>query len=255
MSGDSHVALAAGYAAALAGWLAAQRALPAVWPGRDPFSFAHPWLEVLWALLAGGAVIGVGQIYQRGWLLPTTGALGPVLESVNQVIIFLPLAVLLAIRRQSLATAWLPAGRLGARLGAGIALALSAVVAFTLVRSGSDPFWKVVPRVFRPTNVPIAVQVFLEDVAIAILLVRIGAATEKPRVAAVVVAALFAASHLPAMFGGGAVGWEDLASLSLDFVLAAGVLLVVQRSADVVWFWCVHCAMDLMQFSSITGAH
>jgi hypothetical protein len=224
-----------------------------VWPLREPPRFARPWVEVALALLAVAGVIGVGQLYSRGWLLPSGGALGGVAEAANQLAIFSPMLLLLALRRQPLSTAWLPRERLGARLAIGLVLAVAALVAFALTRSGCDLPWLVVGRVFAARNAPIAVQVLLEDVSIAIVLVRLGAATRRPRLSAVGVAALFAAAHLPAMLSGGGVGVADVASLSLDFALAAGALLVVQRSSDVAWFWLVHTAMDLTQFSRITG--
>jgi hypothetical protein len=61
------------------------------------------------------------------------------------------------------------------------------------------------------------------------------------------VAILFAAGHIPVMVVTGASLWE-LARLALDAGLGVVVLFIAQRSADVWWLWCVHFAMDMMQF-------
>jgi hypothetical protein len=37
----------------------------------------------------------------------------------------------------------------------------------------------------------------------------------------------------------------------LDVVLAVAVVAVVQRSADVWWFWGVHFAMDMTQYATL----
>jgi hypothetical protein len=94
-------------------------------------------------------------------------------------------------------------------------------------------------------------QVFLEDLTIAILFVRLAGAVGT-RWATVVVASLFAAGHVPVMVSQGAT-WLELAGLLRDAGLGAAVILVLQRSRDVVWFWCIHFALDMTQFSRVSG--
>lgn len=193
-------------------------------------------------------VIGVGQLYVHGWRLPSSGWFGPLGESINQIFIFSPLLVLLAWRRQSLRTAWVRTDRLLARIVVGLSLALAAIVVFTSLQSEARSWFAVVPRVYRFENLPHAVQVLLEDIAIAILVVRLSAATGR-RTAVLITAALFAAGHIPAMIATGADAAE-LVGLVRDFLLGIAVIGTAQRSADVAWLWCVHFAMDMMQFES-----
>ena len=242
-------ALLVGYGAAVAGWWALARLIPSLWPRREPDRFASPWREVGWAVLGGLGVVAVGQLYVHGWLLPKREPVAPLIEALNQVLIFAPILAVPLLRRHSLRTAWLPLDRLVARLFVGLGLAALAILAFTLVREGSDPWPRVVPRVYQPGNFGLAVQVLCEDVAIAILFVRIAAAIGL-RGAIVLVACLFAAAHIPSMLATGASAAE-VAGLALDAGLGLVVIGTAQRSADVWWLWCVHYAMDMLQYHAL----
>jgi hypothetical protein len=249
---SQHYALLAGYGTALAGWYVLSRFFPALWPNRAGIGFPFPWREVGWACLGVLGVIAVGQVYARLWRFPSDGTLGPLIEAANQVLIFLPILAMLLLRRQGLRTAWLPMDRVWARLLVGQVLAALAILAFTLVRDGSDNWLAVYPRVYQPKNVAFAVQVLCEDLAIAILFVRFQAAIGLWGTI-LVVACVFAAAHIPAMITNGS-SWKELARLALDAGLGVVVLFVAQRSADVWWLWCVHFAMDMMQFYATTAA-
>ena len=131
----------------------------------------------------------------------------------------------------------------------GIGIALFAILIFTMVRTGSDSFLQVTSRTYHYQNLQHMVQVFMEDITIAYLFIRIRAALGL-RGAIFLVAALFAAGHIPAMISEG-YSFGELGSLLLDAALGDGVLYTVQRSIDVLWFWCIHFAMDMMQFYAV----
>ncbi len=133
----------------------------------------------------------------------------------------------------------------------GVGLASLAVTAYSLLRQGADPPWVLLGRIWRYQHVDNMVQVFLEDLAIAIVFVRLAAAIGN-RWATLVVACLFAAGHIPAMVSQGAT-WLELAGLLRDAGLGVAVMLVLQRSRDVVWFWCIHFCLDMTQFGRISG--
>lgn len=248
---DTHYwALVAGYAVALLGWLALNWRFPGLWPDR-PLRFDRPWLEVGAAFAAAIAVLIIGQVYMRGWRLPESGPFEPILASLNQVIIFSPVLILLWLRRQSLSTAWLPPGNLAGRLAAGCALAVAAIIAYTVVRRGTAPPQVVLARILRYSNVDAAVQVFLEDLTIAVLFVRVSALIGNARAIALV-ATLFAAAHIPALIAKGAAPGE-LLGLARDVGLGIAAIAILRRSSDIVWFWCVHFAMDMTQFARIVG--
>ena len=52
------------------------------------------------------------------------------------------------------------------------------------------------------------------------------------------------------------VGWLGTARviLFLDAGLGVLVLVVLRRAQDIWWFWCVHFAMDMMQFDALPQA-
>jgi hypothetical protein len=91
----------------------------------------------------------------------------------------------------------------------------------------------------------LAVQVLLEDLAIAILFVR--AAAVGPRAVILGVAALFAAGHVPALLARGEPGTEFVGLLR-DFDLGVLVVGTAWRGADIAWVWPVHYTMDMTQF-------
>ncbi len=242
--------LFASYGSAVAVWYAINRLAPSIWPGTAPATFAKPWREVGWAFVAVIAVILVGQVYQQGIRLPNDGAFGGIFESINQLIIFCPVVLMLLWRRQPFSTVWLSGDKALTRLAAGIGIALFAILIFTMVRTGSDSFFQVVSRTYHYQNIAHLVQVFMEDITIAYLFIRLRAVL-KLRGAIVLVATLFAAGHIPAMISEG-YSFAELGSLLLDAALGVGLVYTVQRSGDILWFWCLHFAMDMMQFYAVS---
>jgi hypothetical protein len=232
--------------------LYASRLLPATWPRASLEKFERPWKEFGFAAAGVVGTLALGQLWSSGVRLPEDGAFGPILASFNQALIFAPILFVVVIRRQSWATAWLPRGRIVTRLLAGIVLAGLAVFVYSLLRDGTDAPWTMFGRIWRYEHIDEMVQVFLEDLTIAILFVRLAGAIGK-RGAVVVVACLFAAGHIPAMVSQGAT-WIELAGLIRDAGLGVVVILALQRSRDIVWFWFIHFCLDMCQFAKITGA-
>ena len=249
MGWSHYEALLAAYTFALLAWAGAWQLFPQLWPQAPAFNFRRPWIEVGWVVAALAGTLAIGQLYARHWLLPTGGRLGPIFEGIDQLLIFSPFLLLLFLRKQPLRSAWIKSDHVVARIFIGLVLALLAIRVFTLVRAGSDGFATVVARVYSVQNLGYAAQVFLEDAAIAMLMVRLGACL-RPRNTILLTAALFSAVHIPALIATG-VPTRELANLILDFGLAAGAIAAVQRSADIWWFWGIHFAMDMMQFYAL----
>jgi len=248
---DHYPALVVAYLAGLGGWLVASRFLPQVWPREPSEGFLRPWKEFGIALVGAIGVLAMGQLWTRGVRLPEQGTLGPVSGAMNQVLIFAPILLVIVIRRQSWDTAWLPRRRIATRLLVGFVLAGLAVTIYSLLRAGADTPWVLLARIWRFEHVDEMAQVFLEDLTIAILFVRLAGAIGS-RWATVIVACLFAVGHVPVMVSQGAT-WLELGGLLRDAGLGVAVILVMQRSRDVAWFWCIHICLDMTQFARVSG--
>lgn len=221
-----------------------------IWPATDQVLFARPWLELGLLLAAIIGIILVGQLYQAGYLLPNRAPFSPIAEMANQVLIFSPLLLLLLLRRQSLHTALLPSRRLGPRALSSLTLAALAAFAYSLaVRD----FGRIPDAMMAETELgrlpSHAVQVFLEDFAIAMLLVRLAAVLRSEWAAGLGVAALFPALHVPAMLSTGeGLSTANFANLGLDFAIGVVVMVGLLKTRDVLWLFPTHFLMDVAQF-------
>jgi len=250
MNLEHYQALYYAYAAALVGWFIVLCLRPKLWPVDVP-RFPQPWREIGYALLAGLAVVGIGKLYTAGIRFPTSGFWGPVLESANQAVIFSPIFVLLWLRGQGWETVWLPKKAIPLRLLVGVILSLLTLFVFTVSKFGFTSYLDVLGNVYSWSNARVLTQVFFEDVAIALLMVRFTAAMRNAWLAAIVVGLLFAAGHIPPMLSQGA-STKELTALLFDFALATGIVRVLQRAADIWWFWPIHFTMDMTQFVRLT---
>jgi len=243
--------LVVAYLLGLGGWLVTRGFVPRLWPDEAAAGFLRPWKEFGIALVGAIGILAVGQLWSGGIRLPEEGAFGPALGAINQGLIFAPILLVLVIRRQSWATAWLPRGRLAMRLLAGLLLSSLAVTTYSLLRAGADAPWVLLGRIWRYEHLDEMAQVFLEDVTVAILFVRLAGAIGG-RWTTGIVACLFAAGHIPAMVSQGAT-WVEVGGLLRDAGLGGAVILVLQRSRDVIWFWCIHFCLDMTQFAGVSG--
>ncbi len=246
---ESHyAAMAAAWLIGLAVWLVISHRLDAVWSPLEQ-DFERPWVEFAFSLIAAVGILCMGQLWSHGIRLPESGRFGPLLAALNQVLIFLPILLLLMMRDQSWKTAWLPDGRIGVRIGVGLLVAGIATTAYSFLRADAAPPLKLMANIFQFQHIDEFVQVLLEDITIAIVFVRLSAATHAYR-ATIVVAVLFAAGHLPAMLNQGATLLE-VAQLVRDAGLGIAVILVLRRSSDVLWFCFLRFAMDMTQFTVV----
>jgi hypothetical protein len=246
MPRDHYAALFAGYSAALAAWLVLARIVPAWWPAPSPPRFSRPGRELAFALVAVVATLAIGMLYGQKLLLPATSRVRPALDVLNQVLIFSPFLILLLIRRHPLATAWLPTRRILPRIAAGVGLACMALAVYDVVRADAIPYRHLLARIYDPSNISLLAQVLLEDISVAVLFVRLRALVGTAWSLGLT-AILFAAGHLPAILAAGFTA-ADFAGLAATVALTVACLWVLQRSADVWWFWGVHFAMDMTQF-------
>jgi hypothetical protein len=200
----------------------------------------------LFVLLGVVGTLALGQLWSAGIKLKTEGPLFPLAESINQIVIFAPIMLVPILRRDGWASAWIQWRAFPLRVAIGVAFALVVLFLYSRLETGAPSYGDTLRGVFTPSRAHLAVQVLLEDLAIAILFVRLAAAAG-PRKAILGVALLFAAAHIPAMVAQG-VAASELVGLVRDFGLGLIVLGTAWRSADIMWLWPVHFALDMTQF-------
>lgn len=242
---DPHyLALVPAYISAVILWFVIYKTIKRPWDRVSEKSFKKPWLEFLFAVIAVIFILGIGQLYIQEMLIPNNG--NNYVDALNQIIIFSPALLLLVIRKQSLNTIWLPTSNIPLRLLWGLILAFIALFIYSLIREDSAGFTSMVANTYHPKNISHFVQVFLENVTIALLFVRLSEwIGVKWSIA--IVAVLFAAGHIPSMMSDGA-SMNELLSLIMDAGLGILVLSAVSKSRDIWWFIMVHFALDMSQF-------
>ncbi|MFZ6013162.1 MAG: type II CAAX prenyl endopeptidase Rce1 family protein [Bacteroidota bacterium] len=244
--------LTTSYLTALLIWWVVQKTLKGIWDKTLAVKFQRPWLEVALVMLAAVATVLIGQLYSSKFLLPPfkLGVIR-VSECFNQLLIFSPFVFYMIVRKQGLATGWLSREKAGARFLAGVMLGAVAIGVFVML-SRQRNYFTVLADVFHVRNVHYAVQIFIEDLAIALLLARLSDALGRKGFiyAVLVVAFLFSIGHLPAKLEDGVPLVQGLVDVLLDMALVALVALFLYRSKDILWFFPIHFAMDMMQFYS-----
>jgi len=190
-------------------------------------------------LLAVAGVLGLGELYRHGWLFPAT----PLGWVADNLIIYSPILLVLIARRQRGDTVYLSHRGVHKKVLVGSACALASAAAFLALRGELDRF----PGLFTSWSSKRTadfVPVFLEGVALAFLLVRLQWVWG--RAAAVSIPALlFALAHVPSQLAEGRSVAELVAFFAVNTGLVAFVLLVLQRSQDVIWLGLVHYLMDV----------
>jgi hypothetical protein len=201
----------------------------------------RPWLELALLGAAVASIILIGRAWSLGLMFPHKNV---ALECVNQFLIFSPILVVQAVLPNPLPTAGLPPkGAPGLLLGA--LLAMISLAAYLFVQGGLSDYRDLVVFIFHADHSSDALQVLLEDVAIASILFRI-AAFGGIRVAAVIVAALFAAAHIPAMLAVG-VNPSGMESLLLNTLIGSAILSAVLVTRSIWWLFPVHFVLDMTQ--------
>ncbi len=238
--------IVAAYAAACGAWLLAFRLMPAWWWPRKPvLSTDRKWLDLALVFVAAASILGIGQLWRLGWLLPEPdGWLGAVAWNVNNLIIYAPLVLILAARAQSSETVYLSTRGLPVKVIAGLVLGAIAVTVFLLLRGDLPSLGQVAADSVRGRNLRHFLPVFLEGAALACAFVRVRWAFGL-WLALVAPGILFAAAHIPRQLQAGLGAVEMAAYFTTTAAVTAVVLYTLERSADIVWLGLVHYLMDV----------
>ncbi len=213
---------------------------------RDPFpTFDKPWRELAWAGIAVVGIFALGLAFRFGFLIPSgSGWLHHVSWTLNNVIIYSPIFILLATRKQTLETVFLSTTDIGRKSAAGGILAIVATVAFLGLRGELADLPGVLRGVVEPDNATNFLPVFLEGVVIAFLFVRVRW-TLGFWPAILIPAVLFAVGHVPRQLASGDSVGTMMVDFAFNIFLPGTILYVVAQSRDVVWLGIVHYVMDI----------
>lgn len=219
-----------------------------------PSSPSARW-QLLCLLLCIVIVIGIGQLYVLGWLVPDfTWCNMRLGESINQVIIYSPILVYIIATRQTGDALWIPRQQWKQSLAIGLALSVIAIGVFWALTMHRH-LLEILMDVYHVKNLHYAVQVFLEDLSIALLVSRIMAMIPARYVNAgiLLVGLVFAFAHLPGNLHQSESTLLLLTERTLDALLVFLVLQVLKKTRDFLWLFPIHFAMDMMQFYSGVG--
>ena len=238
--------LAAAYLTACGVWLLVSRRWPALWPPYRALETDRRHLDFAIALAAAAGILLLGAVYRAGWLprVPEPGWRHELVWVLDNLIIYSPIWIALALRRQPPRTVFLAGARLGVRAAVGLALALLSVVLFLAMRGEIGRLPAVLGGAVSARRIADFVPVFLEGVALAFVFVRLRW-TAGRRVAVLLPALLFALAHVPGELAQGRAALEIAAFFAVNTVLVAAILDVARRSQDIVWLGIVHYLMDI----------
>ncbi len=239
------LAVAAAYLAACGLWLGMTSRLPRSWPPKRDLRTDRRWVDFGLAIVAVAAILLLGAAYRQGYLLPRAeGVAGRVTWALNTLIIYSPIAVVLAARRQRADTVFLSGAGLARKIAFGLGAGVVSVTLFHALRGDPGLIPRTLARAAGPDCLGDGLPVFLEGVALAFLFVRLRWAVGL-RAAIVVPCLLFALAHVPGQVEEGRGGLEIAAFFAFNALLPAAVLYVAQRSQDVTWLGIVHYLMDV----------
>jgi hypothetical protein len=239
------VPVAAAYLAVCGLWLLYDGRFKLAASEGPPDQTDHPYWDLLLVFAAAGGIFLLGSVYRAGWLLPAgPSAAGRIGWLLDNCVIFAPIAMVLAARRQSPRTIFLSSTRLPEKLLLGLVLGVVAISIYSGLRRELHLVPGYLTAAVEPDNLVDFFPVFLEGVALAFAYVRLRWVVGAPA-AILIPSLLFAAAHVPGSIESGDGAGHIAAFFVFNTALPAAVLWTVARSRDVVWLGLVHYLMDI----------
>lgn len=228
-------------AVAVLAWLAALL-YPRLIPAAGEYVVERRWREAGLLALAVAISFGLGLLHGSGWLIPGDN---PLIVAANQLLVFIPILAFIATRK-SRAALLVPRKNILRSLAIGVGFALLALAAYFSSTGGWDDVPLVVAGLLSAEGVRIAVFNLLRCVTIGavIALVSDGWST---RALLLLVGLAIAATQIPSLLTSGFdAAW--LGVLVTHVVLVVGLFSAINVTRNVVWFWPVFTALNLLQF-------
>lgn len=226
-------------------WFMFNKYWPLLWPKENITKPKKPIIDLGLGLVGAVAILLIGQLWSAGLLLPEgkdQSLLNILIWWLNNLIIFSPIFIVLAIRKQSLNTLFLNRQELLLKLAFGLASSFIGVELYMLFNGGHAP--EIIAKAFEYDNARNFLPVFLEGVALAFLFVRLKWVVGL-KWAIGIPAILFAAAHIPRALAND----SSLEIIIIDSVLTAAVTVIVfattAKSRDIIWLGLLHYFMDI----------
>ncbi|TDI69536.1 MAG: hypothetical protein E2O86_05280 [Bacteroidetes bacterium] len=199
-------------------------------------------MELVLAVIAVAAIFAIGRIYDAGYLLSSKN--NPLVWIINNLIIYSPILILIAIRGHSLSTVWISPQKWHIKIISGLLSSIIALVIFFVLRSEWYRWAEVLDKSLSLKSLSNFAAVFLEGVAIAFLFVRLKWASNL-KVALFIPAILFAFAHVPGMLADNDPWWHILLMSSVTGAITILVLYTCNKLRDIIWIGLVHYFLDV----------
>lgn len=217
------------------------------WPAATIKTSESPQKDLIIGLLAAIGILGVGQLYSAGFLLPETNdaLTNRAIWMLNNVVIFSPIFITLWIRKHDLSTILISGKKAHIKLLFGLLASLLGITLFLGLRNE----WSRIPLVFAKAveikSISYFPAVFFENLALAFLFVRLKWVVGI-KWAITIPSLLFALAHVP----GSTAEGDSLSHIVTFFFLTGGlttiILYTTYRSRDILWLGVVHYMMDIV---------
>ncbi|MGB3797734.1 MAG: hypothetical protein WA957_15700 [Alteraurantiacibacter sp.] len=230
-------------AVAVMAWLAAML-YPRLIPASAAMDYKSRWRQAGFFLVAVAASFAIAGMNRRGLLL-SAGSLAAGLAM--QLIASLPLLAFIAIQRNRSAILVPQKSNLRS-LAIGVGVAVLAVAAYFL----STGRWEGLPLLAQTASsgeaITIALRTVLRCVLVAAFLALV-ADGWSIRAALGIASLAIAATQVPSLLADGfTIGW--LGMLVMHVALVTGLLSAIYVTRNIVWFWPVFFALNLLQFAT-----
>lgn len=206
-----------------------------------------PWIDLTLGLVAAMAILSIGQVYAAGYLLPRTEntLLNYLIWPLNNVLIFSPIFIVLALRKQSLNTVFISRKDVPIKLAFGLIASIIGILAFISLRGEWNRIPEIMSHAIQPETLSNFPAIFFENVAVAFLFVRLKWVAGI-RWAIGIPAILFALAHVPGSIAEGDSWAHILTFFFLTGSLTTVILYTAYRSRDIIWLGVVHYLMDVV---------
>jgi hypothetical protein len=242
------LAIALGYIGSLGFWFWATRARPALWPAPRKIYFRKPKTELAWALLAILFVILLTVLDNMRLLLPRQrGWIGQLFFLGVLLIVWLPVVLVLALRRHDLGTCLFSLEGLGKKILWGLGASLVGICLFLLVRGRFDAFPYLLSGLWANSRLIVLIQSIVLMVGVGFLLTRIIAVAGRWK-GIIFVGALYGLAKYPLYLMQYHMGFlQATAMIIFSGIIAAIIAYLVYDRQDVLVIAIVHFFMDEVQ--------